>query len=78
MELPTCIIFIGLLVTLSYIFLCSSFKHSIFKFLNSLRDTEVYENDIVSVFSKVYNYNKEWDTFMNIAEQELVNHPIKK
>ncbi len=33
-------------------------------------DTEVYENDIVSVFSKVYNYNKEWDTFMNIAEQE--------
>ena len=33
-------------------------------------DTEVYENDIVSVFSKVFNYNKEWDTFMNIAEQE--------
>ena len=33
-------------------------------------DTEVYEKDIVSVFSKVFNYNKEWDAFMNIAEQE--------
>ncbi len=33
-------------------------------------DTEIYEKDIISVFSKVFNYNKEWDTFMNIAEQE--------
>lgn len=33
-------------------------------------ETEVYEKEIISVFSKVFNYNKEWDTFMNIAEQE--------
>lgn len=32
-------------------------------------DTEVYEKDIVSVFSKVFNYNVEWDTFMKIAEE---------
>ena len=28
------------------------------------------KKNIVSVFSKVFNYNKEWDAFMNIAEQE--------
>ena len=33
-------------------------------------NTEVFEQDIISVFSKVFNFNAEWDTFMNIAEQE--------
>lgn len=32
-------------------------------------ETEVYKKDIVSVFSKVFNYNVDWDTFMKIAEE---------
>ncbi len=36
-------------------------------------DTEIFEQDIISVFSKVFNYNAEWDTFMNIAEQESLD-----
>ncbi len=36
-------------------------------------DTEVFDQDIVSVFSKVFNYNVEWETFMNIAEQESLD-----
>lgn len=32
-------------------------------------ETEVYEKEIVSVFSRVFNYNIEWDTFMKIAEE---------
>lgn len=32
-------------------------------------DVDVYENDIISVFSKIFNYNIEWDTFMKIAEE---------
>ena len=33
-------------------------------------NTEVFEQDIISVFSKVFNYSSQWDTFMEIAEQE--------
>lgn len=36
-------------------------------------DKEIFESDILSVFSKVFNYNAEWDTFMNIAEQESLD-----
>lgn len=31
---------------------------------------EVDASDIVSVFSKVFNYNRDWESFMNVAEQE--------
>ena len=34
---------------------------------------EIFEHDIVSVFSKIFNYNTEWNTFMNIAEQESLD-----
>ena len=34
---------------------------------------EIFEHDIVSVFSKAFNYNTEWNTFMNIAEQESLD-----
>jgi tagaturonate reductase len=33
-------------------------------------NVEVDESDIISVFSKVFNYNTEWNTFMEIAELE--------
>ena len=36
-------------------------------------DTEVFEHDIISVFSKVFNYNTNWNEFMNIAEQESLD-----
>ena len=36
-------------------------------------EEEIFETDILSVFSKVFNYNVEWDTFMNIAEMESLD-----
>ena len=36
-------------------------------------EEEIFETDILYVFSKVFNYNVEWDTFMNIAEMESLD-----
>ncbi|MGL5695015.1 MAG: tagaturonate reductase [Peptostreptococcaceae bacterium] len=36
-------------------------------------ENDIFEQDIVSVFSKAFNYSIEWQTFMDIAEQESLD-----